>query len=113
LALLDLARWWRAAGLRRCYIEAGTMKFAWDPRKAVENRKKHGVTFEEAATCFSDDHALFLEEIVHPERIVVIATSERERLLFTVFAELHGDTIRIISARRVTPPERRRYEEGR
>lgn len=88
------------------------MKFAWDPLKAVENRKKHGVTFEEAISCFSDEHALFLEEIAQRGRLVIIAYSAHQRLLFTVFAEYVDDTIRIITARRVTISERRRYEEG-
>ena len=88
------------------------MKFEWDPRKAVDNVKKHGIAFAEAATCFSDEHAVYLEELGHRERLVLIAYSTGKRLLFTVFAEIHRDVIRIVSARKVTPRERRRYEEG-
>jgi uncharacterized DUF497 family protein len=87
------------------------MKFAWDPRKAASNRKKHGVSFGEAATCFADPHALLLEEKLQPARAVLIGVSEKERLLFTVFVEIADDEIRIISARKATRHERRRYEE--
>jgi len=88
------------------------MQFAWDPRKAAANRRKHGVTFEEAVTCFADPLALLLEDRAYPERLVLIGTSSSERLIFTVYAEVQQDFVRIISARRATRPERRRYEEG-
>jgi uncharacterized protein len=88
------------------------VRFEWDPRKASENVRKHGITFAEAATCFEDEYAVFLEEIAFPNRIAIIAHSKNDRLLFSVFAERENDRIRIISARKVTPPERRRYEEG-
>jgi uncharacterized protein len=88
------------------------VRFEWDARKAADNVRKHGVSFSEAATCFEDAHAVFLEEIAFPDRIAIIAHSKSQRLLFSVFAEREGDLIRIISARKVTPPERRRYEEG-
>ncbi len=88
------------------------VRFSWDPAKAAANRRKHGITFEEAVTCFADPLALLLEDIAYPDRLVLIGSSNRERLIFTVYAELHEDSVRIISARRATRPERRRYEEG-
>jgi hypothetical protein len=87
------------------------VRFEWDPRKAALNRRKHHVAFEEAMTCFADPLALLLEDELHEERLVLIGVSERDRLLFTVYAELADDGIRIISARRATKAERRRYEE--
>ena len=88
------------------------MRFAWDPGKARTNRLKHGVSFAEAATTFLDPLALLLADDLHPERGILIGLSEAARLLFTVYIEVHDDLIRIISARRSTSRERRRYEEG-
>ena len=87
------------------------MRFEWDPKKAQANKRKHGVTFEEAATCFGDEHARYYEEKEHRERFVLIGVSTAQRLIFSVHAELENDRIRIISARLATRPERRRYEE--
>ena len=88
------------------------MLFDWDPQKARANLLKHGVSFGEAAECFEDALAIVLADRTHPERENLIGTSERRRLVFTVFIEHAGDVIRIISARKATPAERRRYEEG-
>jgi uncharacterized protein len=88
------------------------VQFAWDPGKARTNRAKHGVSFAEAATAFADPLALLLNDELHPERGILIGRSEAARLLFTVYVEIHEDLIRIISARRATSHERRRYEEG-
>lgn len=88
------------------------VRFEWDPRKAAANARKHGVSFEEAATCFGDPLALLLEDLGHSDRLVLIGASERSRVIFTVYAELAPHGVRIISARRATRPERRRYEEG-
>ena len=94
-----------------------SLRFAWDPNKAESNRKKHGVTFEEAATAFADPLAIIVEDRVHAERSLLIGRSVAERTLLTVFvdSELIGSSleeIRIISARLATKRERRRYEEG-
>lgn len=88
------------------------MQFSWDPKKAASNRKKHGVSFEEAATVFTDALALQVEDALYPERSILIGLSEKQRLLLTVFVEESENEIRIISARRATSHERRRYEEG-
>ena len=87
------------------------MKVEWDPQKATSNKRKHGISFQEAVTCFADPLALLLEDIAHPERLALIGVSEKSRVLYTVFAELTGDVIRIITARKATAHERRRYEE--
>lgn len=89
------------------------MRFTWDPVKARLNREKHDVSFEEAVSCFADELALELTDESHPDRLILIGVSERTRLLFVVHAVLEADdVIRIISARKTTRPERRRYEEG-
>ncbi|WP_404800617.1 BrnT family toxin [Anaeromyxobacter paludicola] len=87
------------------------MNFAWDARKAVSNRRKHGVSFEEAATVFADVLALHIEDLVDPQRTLLLGLSTRGRLLLVVHAALDESTVRIISARRATSHERRRYEE--
>ena len=87
------------------------MKVEWDPQKAASNKRKHGVSFQEAVTCFADPSGLLLEDEVHPERLALIGVSEKSRVLYTVFADLADDVVRIITARKATTHERRRYEE--
>ena len=89
------------------------MRFEWNDKKALENVKKHGVTFGEATEVFYDPNALETEDREHSfreSRFSIIGYSTR-RMLFVVFAERHRDVIRIISARRPTPSERKAYEE--
>jgi uncharacterized DUF497 family protein len=88
------------------------VRFTWDPNKAASNLKKHGVSFKEAATVFADPLAALVQDPVHAERAILIGQSAERRVLVTVFVELDEDTIRIVSARRATSHERRRYEEG-
>jgi uncharacterized DUF497 family protein len=38
------------------------LRFEWDPAKAAANVRKHGVSFDEAETAFSDEHALLLDD---------------------------------------------------
>jgi uncharacterized DUF497 family protein len=92
-----------------CYTYC--VRIEWDPSKAATNKRKHGVSFREASTCFADPLALLLDDKAHRERLVLIGVSERDRVLFTVFAEVADDGVRIISARKATTHERRRYEE--
>ena len=84
--------------------------FEWDRRKAALNVRKHGVTFEEAATVFSGP-MLREYDLEHgpEEREIVIGFSYRMRMLFVVVYEYEQNTIRLISARRATPAEGRRY----
>lgn len=88
------------------------MRCVWDPRKASLNTQKHGVTFEEAATVFSDPLALIIEDESHPENARILGESAASRILLVVFVERRRDVMRLISARRATRHERRRYEEG-
>lgn len=84
--------------------------FEWDDQKAEANRAKHGVTFEQARLVFSDPLAL---ELTHyedgEERSTTIGQSGATLLLVVISTDRQG-RIRIISARRVTKPERRRYQ---
>ena len=87
--------------------------FEWDLRKAESNRQNHRVTFDEASTAFGDPLAILLQDPDHSvgeKRYVLLGTSNRRRLLVVAFAERPPRT-RLISARRATRQERRRYEE--
>ena len=89
------------------------MEFEWDQRKARINRRKHGVTFEEAATVFNDPLATYYEDPDHSvteRRYLAIGTSARGRLIHIAFAE-RPRAIRIIQARKLTKNERQQYEE--
>ncbi len=89
------------------------MEFDWDPQKAASNLKKHGVGFDEAETVFGDLlAAIFRDEdhSVDEKREIIIGYSDRERLLVISFTERSDDLMRIISARRADPDERRKHE---
>ncbi|MYZ48342.1 BrnT family toxin [Propylenella binzhouense] len=90
-----------------------TLEFEWDDAKALENRRKHRLSFEEAATIFLAD-VLTIEDAAaygemreisfgvlgqSPEALVVICVVHTER---------NGRT-RIISARKATPHERKEF----
>lgn len=90
------------------------LDFGWDLFKAKHNAVKHGVTFEEAATVFGDPLSLTIDDPAHSateSRFVTVGVSARRRLLVVVHAD-RGRRIRIISARRATPRERRTYAQN-
>ena len=90
------------------------MRFEWDPAKARTNLRKHGVSFDEAATVFLDDFSLTGNDPDHSEdeeRFVMFGISNAGRLL-VIAHTARGERIRIISARPATRPERKIYEEG-
>ena len=88
-------------------------RFEWDPRKALENFRKHGVSFEEAVSAFSDDEALLLDDPDHSteeERFVLLGLSGTLRLLTVVHCNrVDDEVVRVISARRATRSERVQY----
>jgi len=86
--------------------------FDWDVRKATANRRKHGVSFEEAASSFGDYDALIEDDRTHSseeDRFIITGVSAADRLLVTVYA-IRGDIVRIISSRNALPREKRIYE---
>ena len=90
------------------------LTFEWDKRKAAGNRRKHGVTFEEATTVFGDPLSLTVADPLSSRgehRFVIIGLSHRSRVLVVVHTG-RGDNIRIFSARRATRREKTTYEEG-
>ncbi len=86
------------------------MEYEWDPRKAVANLKKHGVDFAEAISVLSDDLALTIEEShSDADRFVTMGTDLLGRILVVVYT-MREEKIRLISARKATPRERKQYE---
>jgi uncharacterized DUF497 family protein len=89
-------------------------KYTWNPLKAELNKKNHeGVTFEEASTVFDDPMVEILPDLEHGEvRAVALGMSSHARVLYVVHIEIKDGHIHIISARKATKHERKRYEEG-
>lgn len=90
------------------------MEFEWDWRKAERNRRKHRVTFSEAVTIFFDPRELMIydpDQSVGEERFLSLGMSSEGRLLVVGYTE-RGSTIRLIFARRATPPEWMDYEHA-
>jgi uncharacterized DUF497 family protein len=92
---------------------SGRVRFEWDSAKALRNVHKHGVTFAEASTAFSDDHAVLLDDpdpIPDEERYLLLGLSSSLQVLVVVHCYRDEDhTIRLISARRATRAERAQY----
>ena len=90
------------------------MKFEWDPKKATANFKKHGVTFQEAATIFGDPLAITFDDPDHSmseNQYITFGLSLQKRLIVVSHTE-RGDRTRIINARLMDRKEIRIYEEG-
>ena len=89
------------------------MGFAWDEAKAAENLRKHGVSFEEGSTVFADENARLKHDPDHSQeenRFILLGFSAKLRLLVVCHAyREHDEVIRIISARKATPNERKQY----
>jgi uncharacterized protein len=88
------------------------MRFQWDANKARSNRRKHGVTFEEALTVFYDPLAATFEDRRHAAgeiRFITVGCSARGRLLLVCHTE-RARFVRLISAREATKNERKRHE---
>lgn len=91
------------------------LRFEWDQRKDTQNRRKHGVSFEEAETVFLDDRALLLDDPDHSsreERLVLLGVSAVLRTLVVCHCyRASGQMIRLISARKATATERETYSQ--
>jgi uncharacterized DUF497 family protein len=88
------------------------VQFEWDPEKAKQNREKHRISFEEAATVFYDPLSATFDDPDHSIselRLITVGFSSRGRLLVVSHTE-RGKNIRIVSARTATVHERRRHE---
>jgi uncharacterized DUF497 family protein len=90
------------------------LTFEWDETKAKTNFKKHKVAFDEGKTIFGDPFLLTFPDIDSAdveERYVNIGVSAKDRILVLTHTERQGK-IRIISCRKATAHERKKYEEG-
>ena len=90
------------------------VSFEWDPTKADANLAKHGVSFDEAVSVWQDYFYIDLFDDEHSndeKRFLMIGESSSKRYLIISYTE-RQNTIRIISARELTPKERREYEHG-
>lgn len=90
--------------------------FDWDASKASSNKKKHGISFEEAKSAFLDENALVIHDPEHSddeERFVLLGRSAMTRLLVVCHCYRQQDSvIRIISARKATKKESSQYYGG-
>ena len=87
--------------------------FSWDDRKARANLGKHSVSFDEAATVFSDESARLIHDPASSgseDRLVLVGFGSKLRLLVVCHTYRHDDReIRIVSARKATRHERQQY----
>ena len=101
-----------AVYVRSAYT-AGMLRFEWDPKKAAGNVRKHGVSFEDAQTVFSDENAKLIDDPDHSEdedRFVLLGFSSSLRLLVVCHCYRSEDNvIRLISARKAEGHERDSY----
>ncbi|MCL5043447.1 MAG: BrnT family toxin [Gammaproteobacteria bacterium] len=90
--------------------------FEWDVRKDAANQRKHGVSFDEAKSVFTDDYARLIADPDHSgdeDRFILLGTSINARLLLVCHCIRDGESIRIISARRANRREAKVYQEYR
>lgn len=100
--------------LRTWWPRGSTLRFEWDEEKNEANRRKHGVSFEEARSVFFDDRALFMhdpDESASEDRFLLLGLSATLRTLMVCHCYRRADeVIRIISARKADRTEREQYE---
>jgi uncharacterized protein len=90
-----------------------TVIFEWDPAKASRNRRKHRISFYEAATVFGDPLAITYADPDHSDweqRFITVGMSHSQRILVVAHTD-RNDIVRIISARAADLAERKHYEE--
>lgn len=84
------------------------MKYEWDENKNQTNIRKHGISFQEAATVFEREDSIIFDDPDHSvqeDRFLIIGFSESLNLCVVCWCERRTDTIRIISARKATKSE--------
>lgn len=91
------------------------ISFSWDESKNAVNKRKHGVSFEEAQTVFYDENAIEFHDPDHSEdedRFIMLGMSIKLRVLVVCHCVRDKETtIRIISARKATRNEARQYRK--
>ena len=95
------------------YVYSFTMRIIWDPNKAEINFKKHKIRFSDAELVLYDPFAMTLEEqvIEGEQRFVTVGSDALGRIVVVVYS-YRADTIRLISAKKATPSQRKQYEKG-
>lgn len=87
------------------------MNIEFDPAKNITNIKQHGIDLADTEAVFYDEFALSMEDRDHDEqRFVVIGTDGLGLLLVVCYTYREPDIIRVISARKAEPLERKQYE---
>ena len=90
------------------------MLLEWDPAKAQANLRKHGVDFHEAGSVLDDPLSTTFPDPDHSfdeRRFLTIGSSASGRILVVAHTD-RSETVRLISARRATPRERKFYEQS-
>ena len=91
------------------------LMFEWDRDKAKSVRKKHGVSFEEAASVFFDERGLQIPDPDHSEweeRFLLLGFSAQANMLVVSYCLRYSESVfRLISARKATKKEARQYSE--
>ena len=89
------------------------MIVTWDPNKAEINFRKHKIRFSDAEMALYDPFSMTLEEhvVATEQRFVTVGSDAVGRIIAVVYS-YRADTIRLISARKATPAERKQYEKG-
>ena len=89
------------------------IRFEWDARKASTNKKKHGISFEEARTVFLDENAKLIDDPDHSEeedRFVLLGVSSSLKVMLVCHCyREEGNVVRIISARKASTHESKQY----
>lgn len=88
--------------------------FEWDAAKARGNLGKHGIDFADVPPIFEDDRAITMPDeltAVNEQRVLALGRDARGRVLVVAYT-WRGSAIRIFSARKATPRERRAYWLG-
>lgn len=96
-------------------VHMSEIRFVWDSKKALINKRKHGVSFEEAQTVFYDEAAIEFYDPDHSEdedRFLMLGLSVRLRVLVVCHCVREKSVIRIISARKATKNEEKNYSGG-
>jgi uncharacterized DUF497 family protein len=89
------------------------IRFEWDARKSSVNKKKHGISFEEARTVFFDENAKLINDPDHSEdedRFVLLGVSSSLKVMLVCHCyREEGNVVRIISARKASTLESKQY----
>ena len=92
-----------------------TIIFEWDENKNTINKKKHGISFEEAKEVFGDNNAILFDDPDHSvgeERFLIIGIIRSQKICIVSHCYRDNDVIRIISAREATKNEKKVYFKG-